>query len=199
MLSLQMVAYIYFFFCFVFLSFAVNGQRFHSFTLLATSGKTVNLKEFQKKRAIVLVFFSNYCIYAQKYHPRIQSYIQEYSSKDIQFLFINSNDPAQSIQDNFAYSKEYVAIKEISVPYLLDSLQQIAKNLQVFKNPECIVAIWDSDSYKILYRGMIDNDPLSVHKLRNDYLRTSLENIVMGSLDTIPYTKPLGCDIRWRE
>lgn len=175
------------------------GQTFAPFALPATSGKTVNLQDYQSKRAIVLVFVSNYCIYTQKYRERILRYVQEYESKDIQFILINSNDPLQSIQENLLSSRAYVADNNIQIPYLLDSLHQIAKMLTVRKNPECIVIVWKSGLCKIIYRGMIDNDPLYAHKVREEYLRKALDNVVLGVSDTIPYTKSLGCDIRWRE
>lgn len=175
------------------------SQTFAPFALPAVSGKVVNLRDFQSKRAVVLIFVSNHCIYAQKYHDRIQNYVREYEDKGIQFVLINSNDPNQSIQDNFSHCQIHVSRKSIHLPYLLDSLNQAAKLLGVTKNPECIITIWKSGVYKILYRGMIDNDPLHVHKVREEYLKKALENVLSGAADTLPYTKPLGCDIRWRE
>ena len=122
-----------------------------------TSGKDVSLYSLKDGTAIVVIFTSNYCPYAKLYEQRIMDLANEYSSKSVNFMLINSNNSPlskdETIEKMIAKAKE----SQFSIPYLADK-DLIAKNIfQAEKTPEAFIVANVKGVLSVVYRGAIDS------------------------------------------
>ena len=84
-----------------FLGLGLFAQTVADFSLKNVDGNTVSLSSYKDKKAVVVIFTSNHCVYSKKYEDRILAINSEFSGKGVQVVLINSNDPVQSEEDNY--------------------------------------------------------------------------------------------------
>jgi Redoxin len=73
-----------------------------SVALMNVDSHTVRLSGFRDKKALVLVFTGNHCVYSKKYEDRLINLARECASKGAAFVLVNSNAPDLSQDDRFA-------------------------------------------------------------------------------------------------
>src|SRR4051794_27790070 len=96
------------------------GSIAPGFTLPGVDGKTYRLNDFQKSRALVIVFMCNHCPYVVAVQGRINALAREFSSRGVQVVAINSNDSKRYPDDDFEAMKVRAQLEGYSFPYLQD-------------------------------------------------------------------------------
>lgn len=175
------------------------AQTIDGFTLKDTKGASVRLSAYSSKTAVVVIFTSNHCVYSKKYEDRIIALNQTYSAKNVQFILINSNDPALSEEDNLANMQLRVTEKGYTFPYLQDADGAIAKKFGATKNPEAFVLIPSGGSWTTVYSGKIDDNPLMADQVSVSYLKQSLDKVLSGDKSPSPKQDSNGCNIKFKE
>lgn len=178
-------------------SYGQSSGFIENFTLPnVVTGQQFSLKEYDDASTVVIIFTSLYCPYAQLYETRIDRLIQDFQDEETRFILINPTNPNQNQQDSMENMVAVAQDKQLSVPFLVDRQQRVARMLDASKTPEALVLARQDKSFKIVYRGAIDDNPQVVDDVRHQYLRDFLKVANAGqtySLRSIPAT---GCMIK---
>lgn len=151
--------------------------------------KKHGLDEYKSAKAVVIVFTSNQCPVALDYEARLIALQEEFSSRGVQLVAINSNFEAGS---ELEVMKEHAESGKFNFPYLRDENQEIAKAYGATHTPH--VFLLDRDR-KIAYMGAIDDSDVP-EKVTKHYLKDAIEATLAGEKSATKETQPFGCRIR---
>ncbi|MDP5168715.1 MAG: redoxin family protein [Bacteroidia bacterium] len=173
----------------------LHAQRqgnIETFTLPSEFGdSSVSLSDFQGKKAVVVIFTSYHCSWSVKYMDRLEQLYRQMKTRDVAFVAINSNDPT--------LEGELVRISPPSFPFLKDADQAIAKKFEATKNPEVFVLVPSGQSFKIVYHGKIDDNPLDETMVRHNFLQDAIDQLLKGERVEVKETPTSGCSIKGLE
>jgi peroxiredoxin len=185
---------------FLLLSSGVHAQTVvQDFTLKNVDGTNVSLSGYKLKKAVVVIFTGNHCVYSKKYESRVMNLAGKYESLGVQFLLINSNNPELSEDDNFDGMKLRAMEQGYTFPYLADEDQAVAKMMGAEKNPHAFVLAPIADGFSVVYSGLIDDNPLMEDAVNNHYLAAALDQVLNGSIGAQLPTPVQGCGIKGLE
>jgi peroxiredoxin len=171
------------------------GEKAIPFNLPGVDGKQHALGDYAGKNAVVVIFSCNHCPYVRAWEDRMVQIQNDYASKGVQLVAINSNDATKYPDDSFAKMKERASEKKFTFPYLHDETQQTAHAYGAERTPE--VFLFNKEG-KLRYHGSIDDnydDPASV---KSRYLRDAVDAVLAEKPISAPETKPVGCTIKWK-
>jgi peroxiredoxin len=166
------------------------GRKIDSFTLRDYRGKTHELAEFNDDELVVVAFVGCECPLAKQYAPRLKKLAEEYSSRGVAFVGIDSN-----CQDTVTELAAYARIHEIEFPLLKDPGNSVADQFGAQRTPE--VFVLDRER-AIRYQGRIDDQYL-VGRQRSEPTRrdlvTALDELLSGKPVSAATTEAVGCHI----
>jgi thiol-disulfide isomerase/thioredoxin len=172
-----------------------KAQTMDSLALLDI-GQMVRLQTFGSKKALVLVFTGNHCVYSKKYEDRLIRIANEFMAKDIAFVLVNSNDPELSQDDRWALMRDRAREKSYPCSYLYDDKAVLAKLVGATKNPEVFVFRKGEKGWEVLYSGKIDDNPLIEERVQRQFLVEQLNKIVGGDYKPGTSEPAVGCNIK---
>jgi peroxiredoxin len=184
------------FFTLFFLSFlfvvVVNAQTFtigtnlENFTLSDIYGHEQSFDSLKGKKGTIVVFLSAQCPVVRAYNDRLNKVVDDYSSRGIAFVGINSN-ATESLEWVKSHAEEHYKF-----PVLIDAKNVLADKLGANFTPE--IFLFDTKN-KLLYHGAIDNDR-SAKNITSQYLRTALDEVLAGKALSKSETRAFGCSIK---
>jgi peroxiredoxin len=187
------------FFCLAGLT--ASAQDIADFSLKNYDGESVTLSQYKEKKAIVVVFTGNHCVYSKKYEERLVKMGTEYQEKEVQFILINANNPVVNQEENQASNAQRAKEKAFPFPYLQDADHAVADNFGATKQPEVFVLVPATDDagspFTLVYTGRVDDNPLMAEKVNENYLKTALDKVLGGDSTPTESTDPTGCNIRF--
>jgi peroxiredoxin len=165
------------------------------FKLRGTDEKMHETEGYRKAAILGVVFTCNHCPYAQAWEGRLIQIQRDYAGKDVQFLLVNSNDPASYPADSFENMQRRAKEKNYPFPYLLDETQEVARQYGATRTPE----IYLFDAERVLrYHGAPDDNYENPTLVHQPYLRNALDALLKKSTPPVAETKPVGCTIKWK-
>jgi len=171
------------------------GDRVENFRLLDQAGQSHELHYLSDATAIVLMTYGNGCAIVRKSLPRLREIRDQYKSRGVEFLLIDSN-----LQDDRVSVARESAEFGIDMPVLIDDTQLIGEALAVERTAEVLVI--DPKTWRLKYRGPLD-DRLSygtekpvTHK---HYLVDALDALFAGKPAPVAAGQPLGCIVDFPE
>ncbi len=169
------------------------GTKAPDFNLLDPATDTLmSLDILKSDVATVIMFICNHCPYVKHVQAELIRLANDYKSKNVAFIAINSNDVANYPDD----SPEKMQQEGYSFPYLFDETQSVAKAYQAACTPDFY--IFDSE-LKCAYRGQLDNARPHNHEPNDGkYMRAALDAILAGQQVTIDQIPSIGCSIKWK-
>lgn len=174
-----------------------QAQSIKTFTLTNTvNNKPVSLTDFSGKKGIVVIFTSNYCPYSKLYETRIEDLASRYSSKGIQFILINPNNPEASKDDSVEEMAKTARERGYQFPYLADKDQQVARIFGANKTPEAYVLKKSGAGFTIVYHGALDDNPQVASDVSKHYLENAIQAVLNGQTPASHYERPTGCMIK---
>ena len=160
------------------------------------SGKEFTLIELQSNKATVVMFICNHCPFVVHVMDDIVSVANDYISKGVVFIAINSNDVENYPEDNPENMKVFAEKHSFPFVYLFDENQQTALDYDAACTPE--FSVFDGDM-KCVYRGQLDGArPGNDLPLDGKDLRNALNSILSGSDIPEPQLPSIGCNIKWK-
>ena len=104
------------------------GTKAPDFSLQdVVSGKVLNLFDLKSDKATVVMFICNHCPFVKHLRKELVNVANQYISKGISFIAINSNDVEDYPEDSPANMKKLAEALRFPFPYLYDETQTIAK------------------------------------------------------------------------
>lgn len=181
------------------------GAQAPDFTLPATDGGLVSLRDFADARLLCVLFICNHCPYVIHIAPALAQLAQTYRQRGVAFAAINSNDTDAYPADDFDAMKAEKARRGYPFPYLLDASQAVAKAYRAACTPD--IFVFDGDR-RLAYRGQFDDTrPRRIASGHYDSsgslptgadLATALDALLEGNQPPEPQIPSMGCNIKWR-
>jgi peroxiredoxin len=170
------------------------GSPAVDFHLKGVDGKSYGVRDFQGRKALVVVFGCNHCPYVRDYEDRMVQLQRDYAGKGVALVAINSNDDHNYPEDSFDKMIQRSKDKAFNFPYLRDETQDIAHKYGAICTPH----VFAFDQQRILqYKGRID-DNRNIAEVKTSDLRNALDSILAGSKPSVQETRPFGCSIKWK-
>lgn len=166
---------------------AQSGTSVTDFTLKTAANTTVALKSYAGSKAVVVVFVNPACPFTRLYQGRLSALSSAYSSRGVQFLFIN-------VPINLGAAA--TAEGTIDLPTLTDDSQQVSAQLGVSKTTEAVVLVPNGGRFVVRYAGAIDDNPQVVSSVQQRYLQQALDNVLAGRPAGVEGKRAAGCLIK---
>lgn len=177
--------------------FMVFSQSIDGFSLQnAGDGENFALSSLKGEKAIVLFFFSGKCAYCDYYLDRIISLKDEFKSKNVKFVLINSNNSSYVAEESVEEMRKFLTTHNLGIPYLADKNKKVKNMLRATRTPEVFVLKPDQNQFKIIYQGAIDDNPQSASDVSHAYLKDAILNLLKNNKISLNQTRPVGCLIK---
>ena len=172
------------------------GSSIPDFKLPATDGKEYSVSDFADASVLVVFFTCNHCPYVIGSDENTRSIADNFATKNVRFVGINSNSEKTYSQDSF--ENMVIRIKAHKFPwlYLRDENQEIALAFGALKTPHFFV--FDNDR-KLIYTGRAVDYPIAADESTTAELSNALLAAVSGKEITTPITNPIGCNIKFND
>src|SRR5437588_7547089 len=163
------------------------GAMIDDFKLPDADGAQHTLNSLKGKNGAVIIFIATRCPVSNGYNERMEQLAQDYQSKGINVIGINSNstEPASEV-------KSHAAEKHLTFAILKDDGNKIADRLGANHTPEAYVI---DASGKLVYHGRIDNSQNTANITSND-LREALDEMLSGKQVSKTGGAAFGCTIK---
>jgi peroxiredoxin len=171
------------------------GAPLPAFSLKNVDGQAVSSADYGARRALVVIFTTNHCMYSRAYQKRLMELQNTYGSQGVQLVLINPSDGAEAEETAEAMQKR-AAEQHFPFPYLADPTQQTAKAFGALRTPEAFLF---GPDHKLVYHGRID-DNTEESMVRAPDLRNALDFTLAGTPQKIAHsgTDAFGCSIKWK-
>lgn len=165
------------------------------FSLTGVDDKNYSLNDFSDKKILIVIFSCNHCPYVQAYEDRIIALQNEFEKDGVQTIAINSNDDVKYPDDSFDEMKKRSAARGFNFPYLRDETQNIAKAFGATHTPQ--IFLFDNNR-KLKYEGKIDDNWQEPNKVKSEYLKDAILEVLNEKEVSVPETFSIGCTIKWK-
>ncbi len=170
------------------------GDEIKNFTLLnVTNRSNISLSDFNDKKVVVIVFTNNSCPYAKLYEQRIANLARRYTESGVAFILVN---PSVSKTDKFETieaMRKKVQNDQSLYPYLADTTQALSIDFGVTRLPDAFVLKKMENSFRLVYKGSIDDNPQSAEDAANNFLNDAIVAMTQNRSIKVSETKPVGC------
>lgn len=177
------------------MSFTLSiGQTAPDFTLPATDGQTVSLKDFSDAKVLVVFFTCNHCPYVTGSDEITRKTVDTFRPRGVRFVGINSNSVNTYAEDSFEHMVERMKTHAFPWVYLHDETQDVARAYGALRTPHFFV--FDRDR-KLVYTGRAVDNPRDTSKMTVNDLEAALTEHLEGRPLSTPVTNPIGCNVKW--
>jgi peroxiredoxin len=176
------------------------GTAAPDFSLTDSNGNTHSLSQY-KGKYVVLEWFNPECPFVKKHYgsDNMQKLQQEYTSKGVVWLTIDSNAPGTEGNMTPEQAQKIMSSwKTHQTALLLDPESKVARSYGAKNTPDMIVI---NPEGKIVYEGAIDNKPTpnpgDIPSSTN-YVKAALDESLAGKPVSNAQTKPYGCSVKYK-
>jgi hypothetical protein len=147
-------------------------------------------------QGIVLVFVSHGCSFSQAYEGRLADLGRKLPQFGFALYLVNSS-PGPG--EDLLAMRGHVLEKTFGNRYLKDEHQAIARAFGVSRLPQAFVLQRVAGGHYILrYLGAIDDQVHAQDPVHQAYLLQAVASLSQGQSPALPYTRAMGCSLRWR-
>ena len=160
------------------------------------SGRTVTLRDFDDRPALLVMFICRHCPYVRHVRPGLAALGREHASSDLAIVAISSNDPETHPEDAPASLAEEAVETGYVFPYLFDETQEVAKAYTAACTPDFF--LFDRER-RLAYRGQFDaSRPSNGLPVTGEDLRAAIDAVLGGRPVSGDQRPSVGCSIKWR-
>ena len=162
--------------------------KIKDFSLKDIYNKEHSLSDYSDSKAILVLFVATQCPVSNAYNKRMAELYNDFQTKEISVLGINSNK-----QESLSECKSHAEKNGFKFPVLKDKNNVIADMFEASVTPEAYVL--EAESFKILYHGRID-DSRNESDIEVKDLENALNEILAGKKVSVTKTTAFGCTIK---
>ena len=172
------------------------GWKAPGFTLPATDGRTLSLKDIRGPNGTLIVFICNHCPYVLAVIDRIVRDARALGQLGIGVAAICSNDADAYPDDSFDNMKRKAADWGLPFPYLHDADQSVARAYDAACTPDFFGFNADLE---LQYRGRLDvsRTEAAPPDARRD-LNEAMKQIAETGRGPDEQVPSMGCSIKWK-
>ena len=173
------------------------GTRAPDFSLPdVIAGRTVSLKDFSDKKALLVMFICRHCPYVKHVEREIAKIGEDYADKSVGIVAISSNDIEKYPTDAPEGLKEQAQELGFNFPYLCDETQEVAKAYTAVCTPDFF--LFDR-SANLVYRGQFDGSrPGNDEPVTGSDIREAMEAVLADKPPITDQKPSSGCNIKWK-
>ncbi len=168
------------------------GHAVTEFALKDLQGVTHQLDAMHEAKLVVVTFLGVECPLAKLYAPRLTELAEEFKSRGVMFLAVDSN-----AQDSLAEMAHFARTYNLAIPFLRDAGNAVADQFQAERTPEVFVL---DASRTVRYRGRVDDQygfqtgvGYARPKVNRRDLAVALDQLLSGDAVEEPITRAPGC------
>lgn len=185
-------------------AFIVFAQQLETLTLGAAipfaelkmkdiSGKELSITEAKKANGVLVMFSCNTCPVVVKNQQRTKS-ISAYALKhNIGVILLNSNEGSRDDDDSYEAMKNYAKEQGYNWSYVIDKNAKLADAFGATRTPE--VFLFGKDG-KLIYKGAIDDNATDPDHVKQQFLKTAIDEYTSGKEITVKQSRSVGCGIK---
>ncbi|RZK10325.1 MAG: redoxin domain-containing protein [Hymenobacter sp.] len=162
-----------------------QGGTVADFTVQKNGGGTASLSAYTGQKAIVVIFVNPACAFTRLYQERLTALNSAYSSRGVQFMFVNVPINLDSNEGGGA-----------SLAIFSDEAGTASAALGVTKTSEAVVLQPAGGGFAVRYRGAIDDNPQVASGVQQHYLQQVLDNVLGGRPAGVADKRAAGCLIK---
>ena len=160
------------------------------------SGKTVSLKDFAAKKALLVMFICSHCPYVVHIKNGLAQFGKDYQGKDIALVAVSSNDAKKYPDDAPAELAKMAQTLGFTFPFCFDETQEAAKKYTAACTPDFF--LFDKDR-KLVYRGQFDDSrPDNGKPVTGKDLRAAVDAVLADKPVDAKQRPSMGCNIKWK-
>lgn len=175
------------------------GDKAIDFKLKNIDGKEVSMVDFKEAKGFIVVFTCNHCPFSVAYEDRIVALDKKYASKGYPVIAINPNDDKAYPDDSFENMKIRAKDKKFTFPYLRDDSQEIAKAYGAARTPHVYILNKSGNDLIVKYIGAIDDNAENANGVKEKYVENALAQLLAKEQVKVPFTKAIGCGVKWKK
>ena len=159
----------------------------YDFDLKDPSGKQYTLSSFAQSKAVAVIYVATQCPVSNAYNERMEKLYQQFKTKGIAFVGINSNyfESAEEV-------KKHALKNRLTFPIVKDPNNVVADRYEASVTPEVYLI---SNKKELLYHGRIDDSRRQGNVTSSD-LFNALTEVSDGKPVSVKKTKALGCTVK---
>jgi peroxiredoxin len=170
------------------------GERAPTFELKGVDNNVYSLTKHESE-CILVVFMCNHCPYVRARIRDISGLQQRFSSKELQIIGINSNDPdydGEGFDNMVVFAKK----NELNFPYVIDDTQQIARMYGATCTPDPF--LFDSQ-LRLVFHGRINDATEPDMQPTDPVMEKNIRRILNGEKVEKAFDPSVGCSIKWKD
>lgn len=173
------------------------GTEAPSFSLPnVTSGDPVSLSDFDRHRALLVMFICRHCPYVQHVKQGLARLGRDYASQSLGTVAVSANDPEQYPDDRPERLAEFAKEAGFNFPVIFDESQDVAKAYRAACTPDFYVFNQDRE---LVYRGQLDDSrPGNEEPVTGEDLRDAIDRVLAGHPPRDEHRPSTGCSIKWK-
>jgi len=130
------------------------GQSVENFSMFDMNSVKYATRNVKSKKIIVLAFISNECKYSETVNASL-NLIHEKFKNDVEIWAVNSFNPNIKPAESEDKMREYIAVNNFKLPYLVDLGRSVANDFSVKQVPSAVILMRENDQFKYVYNGAI--------------------------------------------
>jgi peroxiredoxin len=160
------------------------------------TGKTVSIRDFDAKRALLVMFICRHCPYVKHVRAELARLGRDFADSELAIVAISANDPDEYPEDAPEGLAEDAREAGYAFPYLFDETQEVAKAYTAACTPDLF--LFDVDR-ALVYRGQLDDSrPSNGLPVTGEDTRAAIGAVLSGEPVSRDQRASIGCGIKWR-
>jgi hypothetical protein len=157
-------------------------------------GKEIAIADVKGDKGTLVLFACNACPFVKAWEPRTAELGNQYRSRGIGVIQINSNDPKVQPADGYEPMQQRARDRKFEFPYVVDADSSVARAFGATRTSE--VYLFDAAG-KLVYHGAIDDNSQDASAVQQRFLRDALDAVLAGKEVPVKETKAIGCTIKF--
>ena len=170
------------------------GEKAPDFKLRGVDNNNYSLSDM-KSESILVVFMCNHCPYVRARIRDIIDLRQKFTSRELQIIGVNSNDPAyvgEGFENMVLFAKE----NGLNFPYVIDETQQVARMYGATCTPDPFLL--DAE-LRLVFHGRINDATEPEMQPKVPVMENNVRKILNGEKIEKSFDPSVGCSIKWKE
>ena len=175
------------------------GDIAADFNLKSIDGQMKSLAGYKNAKGFIVVFTCNHCPFSVAYEDRIIGIHNRFSTDNYPVVAINPNDVATVPDDSYEMMIQRAKEKKFPFDYLYDESQEVARRFGAARTPHVYVLKKTDKGLVVKYIGAIDDNADDPTAVKKHYLYDAMSAILSDKDPETPFTKAIGCTIKWKK
>lgn len=152
-----------------------------------------------KEDVVVVAFLANHCPAVVANEDRLVDVAKAFKGKSVKFVGITCSASSEDASDTDAIPAIKTKFKEGkyagNTVYGVDPSGKVGKAFGATRTPEFFVL---DKTRTVKYMGALDDSPMDADKVKQNYLKTAIENVLGNETVEVTETKAVGCGISYK-